>query len=92
MPGALYTKYYRTDPKTGKAISPFDLKNPTCPMSGEPVTENDWIEYNGMIVHFCCADCVEGFLKDPDEKLAKMVANPKDFAYKRSAGSMSMKH
>lgn len=79
----LYNKYYRTDPKTGKAKAPFDLKNSTCPMSGEPVTENDWIEYNGMVVHFCCEGCGKEFLDDPDSQLAKMVENPKDFAYKR---------
>ncbi|MCA9437550.1 MAG: YHS domain-containing protein [Candidatus Omnitrophica bacterium] len=78
----LYKSFYRTDPKTGKEIDPLDLKNPTCPITGKPAAANVAMEYNGMLVHFCCAKCSEGFLKDPDEHLAKMVSNPEDFEYK----------
>ncbi|MCA9450937.1 MAG: hypothetical protein KC931_27690, partial [Candidatus Omnitrophica bacterium] len=78
----LYKTFYRTNPKTGKAIDPLDLKNSTCPITGKPVAEKEWMEYNGMIVRFCCAKCSEGFLKGPDEHLAKMVSNPEDFEYK----------
>jgi len=87
----LYKKFYRTDPKTGKAIGPRDLKNATCPISGDPVTKKDWIEYNGMIVHFCCRDCVKDFLKNPDSYLKKIVPNPDDFKYEKPAGSGSAK-
>jgi len=52
-----YTEIYRTDKKTGKEKPPLDLKNKTCPMSGEAVDGKTSIEYNGMIVHFCCSDC-----------------------------------
>lgn len=77
----LYNKFYRTDPKTGKAIEPRDLKNDKCPMSGEPVDAKTKIEYNGMIIHFCCKDCAEGFLKDPEPKLSKLLPDAKEFEF-----------
>jgi YHS domain-containing protein len=89
----LYQKFYRTDPKTGKSKEPKDLKNAECPMTGEPVAENASIEYNGMIVHFCCPECAKGFLKDPDGKLAKLLPEKEleKYKYERPAGSGSMK-
>ena len=88
----LYQKFYRTDPKTGKPKEAKDLKNVECPISGEPVAENVSIEYNGMIVHFCCPGCAKGFLKDPDGKLAKLVPEKEleKYEYERPAGSGSM--
>jgi len=83
----LYNKFYRTDKKTGKFVGPQDLKNRTCPVSGEPIETDSSIEYNGMMVHFCCAGCVKGFLKDPDPKLVKLVPDLKPFEYQRPAGS-----
>ncbi|MCA9436168.1 MAG: hypothetical protein KC978_10315 [Candidatus Omnitrophica bacterium] len=87
----LYKKFYRTDPKTGKPKDPVDLKNPNCPMSGHPVEDDVLLEYNGMIVHFCCPGCGQDFLEDPDDKLIKLVSEKKDYKYKRPADSGSSK-
>ncbi len=86
-----YTKLYRTDPKTGKPIEPRDLKNDKCPNTGEPVDTNAKIEYNGMIVHFCCPECAAGFLKDPESKMAKLLPDAEKFKYQVKAGSHTMK-
>ena len=87
----LYTKLYRTDPKTGKSKEPKDLKNDKCPNTGEPIDPNAKIEYNGMIVHFCCPECAKEFLEDPEPKMAKLLPKADEFKYEAKAGSHSMK-
>lgn len=77
----VYNKLYRTDRKTGEKIEPRDLKNPNCPMSGDPVDGKTTIEYNGMIVGFCCAECVEAFVKDPEPGMAKILPKAKEFKF-----------
>lgn len=86
-----YMKFYRTDPKTGKSMEPRDLKNDRCPNTGEPIDPNAKIEYNGMIVHFCCPECAKEFLKDPEAKMAKLLPKADEFKYEAKAGSHSMK-
>ncbi|MCG3196516.1 MAG: hypothetical protein HUU16_13895 [Candidatus Omnitrophica bacterium] len=78
----LYKKFYLTDAKTGKAKEPKDLKNEACPMSGEKVDPSAKIEYNGMIIHFCCPGCADGFLEDPEAKMAKLLPDAKEFELK----------
>ncbi|MCA9414038.1 MAG: hypothetical protein KC944_22685 [Candidatus Omnitrophica bacterium] len=68
----LYKKYYLTD-ENGKKVDPVDLKNEKCPISGHDVTDAGTIEYNGLIVHHCCAKCPAKFLENPDENLAKLA-------------------
>jgi len=88
---SIYEKLYRTDKKTGKAIGPRDLKNKTCPVSGDEIDSNAKIEYNGMIVHFCCKKCIKTFLKDPDKYLTKLLPDAKEFEF--MMGDMKgMKH
>jgi YHS domain-containing protein len=87
-----YSKLYRTDPKTGKPLEAKDLKNENCPNTGEPVDPKAKIEYNGMIVHFCCPECSEEFLQDPEAKMAKLLPNADEFKYEAKAGGkMKMK-
>lgn len=89
----LYNKLYRTDPKTGKAIEARDLKNDKCPMSGEAVDAKAHIEYNGMIIHFCCPGCAEEFRENPEPKMSKLLPDAKEFEYTPPAeGSHSMSH
>lgn len=87
----LYQSLYRKDKKTGEEKDPVDLKNEKCPMSGEPVIEEATLEYNGMIVHFCCPGCGQDFLENPDPKLVDLVTDKKDFEYDRSVGSGTSK-
>ncbi len=87
----LYTSLYRRDKETGEEIEPIDLGNDKCPMSGEPVIEGIDLEYNGMIVHFCCPGCAQDFLDNPDPLLAEIHPNAKEYKFDRSAGSGSSK-
>ena len=79
--GKYYMSVYRTDKKTGKKIPPRDLKNQKCPISGGKIDSKTSIEYNGMVVHFCCDDCVESFLKDPEPAMAKLLPEAKEFKF-----------
>jgi len=54
----------------------IDLRNATCPMSGEPVGD-DVADADGIRVHFCCGDCVEAFEKDPPAMFLKLGVDPK---------------
>jgi hypothetical protein len=85
----VYKTLYRTDKKTGKPMEPKDLKNEKCPMSGEPVDAKALIEYNGMIVHFCCPGCAQGFLKNPEAKMAVLLPDAKEFEFQAKPGSHS---
>ncbi len=80
----LYKKFYLTDAKTGKAKEPRDLKNETCPMSGEKIDPSATIEYNGMLIHFCCPGCADGFLEDPEPKMAELLPDSKEFELKKA--------
>jgi YHS domain-containing protein len=74
----LYKKFYLTDAETGKAKEPLDLENEKCPISGKEVDASTEIEYNGMLVAFCCDKCPAAFLKEPNKNLEKIV--PEDVA------------
>lgn len=86
-PAEIYQKLYRTDKKTGKAIEARDLKNDKCPMSGEAVDPKASIEYNGMIIHFCCPGCAQGFLKNPEAKMAKLLPDAEEFKFEAKPSS-----
>jgi YHS domain-containing protein len=49
-----------------------DLKNKTCPIGGEAVDGETFIEWNGVRVHFCCPGCDKKFRKNPAKALAKL--------------------
>lgn len=41
--------------------------NPVCPVTSDEASEAEhWTVYKGRRIHFCCADCIEQFLEDPD--------------------------
>jgi YHS domain-containing protein len=43
-----------------EAITP----NTTCPVSGEPVSKDKVVEFEGRKVYFCCDNCVAKYKKD----------------------------
>ena len=79
--GKYYTETYRTDREKGKEIPARDLKNELCPSSGEPVDGKTSIEYNGMIVHFCCEECVASFVKAPEPGMRKLLPIAKEYKW-----------
>lgn len=83
--GKYYMDVYRTDRKTEKEKPALDLKNKVCPMSGEAVDGKTSIEYNGMMVHFCCEDCSEAFVKDPEPGMRKLLPEAKEYKFEGSS-------
>jgi len=41
--------------------------NKICPVSGHPVNKEVFTEYKGKKYYFCCASCIEPFLKNPEK-------------------------
>lgn len=38
--------------------------NATCPVSGEPIDQKRFVEFEGRKVYFCCEHCVDKYKKD----------------------------
>jgi len=58
-------------PATNKAAS-MDIMQKTCPVEGNPINKDVFVEYKGKKVYFCCADCKAAFDKDPEKYVAKL--------------------
>ena len=43
-----------------------------CPITGDKIDKNVFVEYKGKKVYFCCADCKGKFLADPEKYVAKL--------------------
>ena len=43
-----------------------------CPVLGEPIDPNVYLDYQGRRVYFCCPMCKDTFLKDPAKYLATL--------------------
>ncbi|MFO7890047.1 MAG: YHS domain-containing protein [bacterium] len=43
------------------------LESVPCPVSGKPSNPEDFTEYKGEKVYFCCEGCKEKFEKNPDK-------------------------
>jgi YHS domain-containing protein len=46
--------------------------NKFCPVSGDPVSGKDFVEYNGKSYGLCCPGCAATFLKEPEKYIEKM--------------------
>lgn len=45
-----------------------------CPIAGNPIERDVFVDYQGMRIYFCCPGCDEDFLKDPEKYLGRMRA------------------
>ena len=43
-----------------------------CPVMGNPIDKNVFVEYKGKKVYFCCPDCKAKFNADPEKYVAKL--------------------
>jgi len=43
-----------------------------CPVMGNPIDKNVFVEYKGKKVYFCCPDCKAKFDADPEKYIAKL--------------------
>lgn len=44
----------------------------TCPVSGDPIDKNQYVDYNGKRIYVCCADCLAAVRKDPEKYIKKL--------------------
>jgi YHS domain-containing protein len=51
-----------------------NVGNTLCPVSGEPVSGNNFVEYQGKRYGLCCPACEKMFLAEPEKYIAKMNA------------------
>jgi YHS domain-containing protein len=57
------------DQAAGKAVA---TEQTLCPVMGNPIDKNIFVEYQGKKVYFCCKACPEKFLADPEKYVAKL--------------------
>ena len=43
-----------------------------CPVMGNPINKDHFVEYQGKKVYFCCPGCDKEFLKNPEKYLPKL--------------------
>ena len=43
-----------------------------CPVMGQPVDPNVFVEYEGKKVYFCCEDCKAQFQENPEKYIAEL--------------------
>lgn len=44
----------------------------TCPVLGNPIKKEIFVDYQGKRVFFCCPECKEKFIADPQKYLPKL--------------------
>jgi YHS domain-containing protein len=54
------------------ATATASMEQTTCPVSGDKIDKNVFVEYKGKKVYFCCAVCKAIFDKDPEKYIAKL--------------------
>jgi YHS domain-containing protein len=54
-----------------------DVGNKFCPVTGDPVSEIDFVEYQGKRYGLCCPMCEKLFLKDPSKYITKSEVQEK---------------
>ena len=60
-------------PKTeaaAPAAAPIAQK--VCPVTGDPINPNIYVDYQGRRIYFCCPMCPPIFKKDPEKYLKKV--------------------
>lgn len=44
-----------------------------CPVLGNPISKDVFVDYQGQRIYFCCADCIGKFKSSPDTYMKKLV-------------------
>jgi YHS domain-containing protein len=47
----------------------------TCPVMDEPINKEQYVDYQGQRVYFCCGVCKAKFTANPDEYMRKLQAD-----------------
>jgi YHS domain-containing protein len=43
-----------------------------CPVMGEPIDKNLYVDYNGKRIYVCCANCIDKVKKNPEKYIKKL--------------------
>jgi YHS domain-containing protein len=43
-----------------------------CPVMGDPINKEYFIDYKGNRIYFCCSSCPDEFKKDPEKYMKKI--------------------
>lgn len=43
-----------------------------CPVMGEKINRQFYVDHNGKRIYFCCGQCIDEFKKDPEKYLKKL--------------------
>lgn len=43
-----------------------------CPVMGDPINKNMYVDYKGYRIYFCCNECPEKFKKNPEKYMKKL--------------------
>jgi YHS domain-containing protein len=59
----------------GKADAPKDAKSKAqilCPVMGDKIDKQFYVDYKGERVYFCCKQCIADFNKEPEKYMKKL--------------------
>jgi len=58
---------------TGAYVALAASKQTICPVMGNPINKNLYMDYNGKRVYFCCGPCPSNFKKYPEAYLQRLA-------------------
>ncbi len=58
-----------------KTATAVEVGNKACPVTGSPVTDNEFVEYKGKRYGICCAACKKSFLKNPVKYIKQLMGH-----------------
>ncbi len=59
-------------PAAVETTTTAETEQTTCPVMGNPIDKNIYVEYEGKKVYFCCTSCKGEFEKDPEKYISKL--------------------
>ncbi len=60
---------------TEEPVSESNNRQTLCPVMGNPVNKEIFVDYHGKRIYFCCAGCDSTFMEDPEKYLDQMKAD-----------------
>ena len=67
-----------------------NVGNKMCPVSGDPVSGKDFVEYQGKRYGLCCPMCEKPFLANPEKYLAALAEKEKTASEKKTSAHQGM--
>ena len=59
-------------PAQKAAAAGTEIAQKLCPVMGNPINPEIYLDYQGRRIYFCCPMCPETFKKDPEKYLKKL--------------------